>query len=112
MLKFKPEVRIGDFNRQLWAVLVECCLWSYRARVDVEINSIEDGFLIHELDSLHRVCLAVDIDTVGDAPGDIATLFDFLRRRLDPQYDVVYEATHVHVEWDSHRTPIARHPTG
>jgi hypothetical protein len=112
MLKFKPEVRIGDFNCHLWRVLAECCLWSFRTHIDVEINSIEDGLKIHELDSLHRLSLAVDLDTDGDRAADLAELLEFLQRRLDPQYDIVYEATHVHVEWDAHRTRVTPHPTG
>lgn len=108
MIRFKPEVRIGYIDARLADVLQAACVWSYRVRVDVEVNSIEDGFGVHMTDSLHYVGLAIDLDTVGDKEADTQELAEYLRRVLHPQYDIVFEGSHVHVEYDAHRPPLRR----
>jgi hypothetical protein len=108
MLRFKPEVRIGFFQSVLGDVLRQACTWSLKARVDVEVNSINDGQAVHMKDSLHGFDLAIDLDTVGDRRADTEELADYLRRVLHPQYDVVFEGDHVHVEWDARRGPLRR----
>lgn len=111
MLRFKPEVRISDCDERLVVVLREACLWSMKTRVDVEINSIEDGAGVHLPNSLHGVGLAVDVDTVGDRAADIEEIAEWFRRRLPAAYDVVFEGDHVHVEYDAHRPPLLKRPT-
>lgn len=108
MLRFKPEVRISRLHDRLAVVLETACVWSLRSRVDVEINSIEDGAAIHMPTSLHAFGLAIDIDTVGDKPADLQSLAEFMRVWLEPIYDVVFEGDHLHVEWDAHRAPLRR----
>jgi hypothetical protein len=108
MLRFKPEVRIVELTAQLADALTLCAQWSLRARVDVEINSIDDGPGVHQQDSLHGSSLAVDADTVGDKPAETESLGEFLRRRLPAEWDVVFEGDHVHSEWDMHRRPLRR----
>jgi hypothetical protein len=103
MLQFKPEVRIVDGAEPLWPVLRECCIWSLRTGVGVEVNSIDDGVAVHMATSLHSFDLALDVDTLGDNATETAALGAWLARRLHPQYDVVLEGDHVHVEWDAHR---------
>jgi len=111
MLRFKPEVRISDCDERIVVVLREACLWSLRTRVDVEINSVEDGGGVHMAGSLHGVGLAVDVDTVGDRAPDTEALGEWFRRRLPASYDVVFEGDHVHVEYDVHRAPLLKRPT-
>lgn len=108
MLRFKPDVRIGDMCFAIVFVFAECCLWSFRAGVDVEVNSVEDPAPGRVAGSLHAFGLAVDVDTVGDVDRDTAALGEWLRRRLPPDYDVVLESTHVHVEFDAHRPPLTK----
>lgn len=103
MLRFKPEVRIRTLTPQLAEMLTAAALWSEHVRVDVEINSVNDGDAIHQKDSLHGYDLAVDLDTVGDRRDDLVLLHRFLHRVMPPQYDVVWEQDHVHVEWDARR---------
>jgi len=103
MLRFKSDVRIRIHTAQLAGMLYWASMWSEQCRVDVEINSINDGDTIHQKDSLHGYDLAVDLDTVGDKLDDLRRLFQFLRRVLDPQHDVIFEGDHVHVEWDARR---------
>ena len=55
----------------------------------------------HSPDSLHYALRAVDIRTRNFPT--MNTLDDFiidLRVELGPDYDIVKEATHLHVEWD------------
>lgn len=103
MLRFKTGVRIRIHTAQLAGALYHASMWSEQSRVDVEINSVNDGDTIHQQDSLHGYDLAVDLDTVGDQASDLTRLWMYLRRVLDPQYDVVFEGDHVHVEWDARR---------
>ena len=103
MLRFKPEVRIRVHTAQLAGALYHASMWAVQSGVEVEVNSINDGDAIHQKDSLHSYDLAVDLDTVGDRSDDLAQLWRYLRRVLDPQYDVVHEGDHVHVEWDARR---------
>ena len=107
MIRFKSEVRIGYFSAHSLGQILECAsVWSFKARVDVEINSINDGVGVHMLGSLHGLDLAMDLDTVGDKPADTQALAEYLRRWLPPDYDVLFEANHVHVEYDPHRGPL------
>ena len=108
MLRFKPEVRVVFFTEQLLAIFQACTLWSFRARVDVEINSVDDGADVHKVGTLHGRSLAADLDTVGDKQTDTLQLAEYLRVVLPPQYDVIYEGDHVHVEWDARRPPLRR----
>jgi hypothetical protein len=108
VIRFKPEVRIGFFDERLARVLEVAALWSSRARIDVEINSVNDGPGVHLPNSLHYQDLAIDLDTVGDKQPDTQALAEWLRVQLPPGYDVLFEANHVHVEWDAHRAPLTK----
>lgn len=110
MLKFKTAVRIRLVTPQLAEMLAAAALWSEQTRIDVEVNSINDGDSIHQRDSLHSYDLAIDLDTVGDNRSELELLWKFLRRVMPPQYDVVWESDHVHVEWDARRGPAPRLP--
>jgi hypothetical protein len=110
MLRFKPAVRIRLLTPQLVEMLAAAAIWSEQTRVDVEVNSINDGDTIHQHDSLHGYDLAADLDTVGDKATDLQLLWRYLRRVMPPQYDVVYERDHVHVEWDARRGPAPTLP--
>lgn len=110
MLRFKPDVRIVYFTPQLAELFTLATVWSFRRRVDVEINSINDSQHTPGLVSLHGFDLAVDFDTVGDTKPDLESLEEFLRMMLPPQYDVVFEGDHLHVEWDARRGPARRKP--
>lgn len=106
MLRFKQGVRVRLMTWQLAEMLTAAALWSEQTRIDVEINSINDGDTIHQHDSLHGYDLAVDLDTVGDTTNDLKRLYRYLRRLMPPQFDVVFEGDHVHVEWDARRGPL------
>ena len=101
MIRFLPAFRVGYWSAQLSTVLEAASRWSVAARIDVEVNHGADG--THGAGSLHPDDLAWDLDTVGDAPADLAALYEYLRVWLPEGFDVVWEGDHVHVEWDVHR---------
>lgn len=103
-IRFKPEVRIRLFNEHIYVALLQANLWSLLTNVDVEINSCDDS--AHGADTLHGQSLALDIDTVGDKLTDLVSLYNYLRRNLSKEFDVINENDHVHVEWDTHRLKI------
>ena len=111
MLRFKPEVRIAHFNARLATMLETASIWSEINGVDVQVNSINDPAPNRVATSLHPFDLAIDIEPIGNIRSDRQALAEYFRRVLDPQYDVVYETSHVHVEWDAHRGPL-REVTG
>ena len=110
MLRFQPAVRIGFLTDPLAELLRAATVWSYRRRVDVDVNSINDPAPGRVATTLHDFDLAVDFDTDGDRAADLESLEEYLRATLPVQYDVVFEGDHVHVEWDARRGPSRRRP--
>jgi hypothetical protein len=108
VLRFKPEVRIEFVGHQLTQIFAAACIWSMRARVDVEVNSVDDGAPGRAPATLHGDSLAVDLDTAGDRRDDLTRLAEYLRRSLAAGFDVVLESQHVHVEYDPHRPPLTK----
>lgn len=101
MIRFAPGVQIAYYNSRLSPILEYASVWSLRARIDVDVNSIDDKG--HGPRTLHGDSLAVDLDTAGDVFADLVKMHKFLARYLPIEYDVVLEKDHVHVEWDVHR---------
>jgi hypothetical protein len=101
MLRFKPEVRIHWFNLELFTILLNASMWSNKTGITVEINSIDDGK--HGDPTFHGLSKAADLDTVGDNPGDLESLYQYMRRVMPAGYDVIHEADHIHVECDPKR---------
>ena len=65
---------------------------------ELVITSLRDGK--HMKSSLHYSGLAVDLRTRHLSSGDRATAAARLRVVLGPEYDVVLESDHIHVEHD------------
>jgi len=103
MLRFTAGVFSHVFRSELAVVLHHASVWSMLAGVHVDVNALDDKQ--HGAGTLHGFGLAVDLDTAGDRPIDLARLYGYLARVLLPGYDVVLESDHVHVEWDAHRKP-------
>ena len=106
MLRFKPEVRIGHMNAPLARALELASLWSLEARTDVIVNSIRDSAPGRVASSLHPFDLAVDLEPLGNAQSERQSLAEYFRRHAEAGYDVVFEESHVHIEWDVHRAPL------
>jgi hypothetical protein len=101
MLRFEPHVRIVFFTEALARVFHLAACWSLIEGVGVVVNSVDDGK--HGSGTLHGYSLAIDLDTEGDRPEHLPRLHGYMARNLDAPYDVVLEATHVHVEYDTKR---------
>ncbi len=67
-------------------------------KADLIITSLKDGE--HKQGSLHYKGLAVDLRTWNLLPAERGTAAARLRVALGPEYDVVLESTHIHVEFD------------
>ena len=100
MIQFKPEVRIGSFGPPIALVLDAAARWSLSTGVGVEINSINDSHGAHSTMSLHKLDLAIDLDTVGDRSEDLKALARYLAHWLAAPFQVINEGDHVHVEHD------------
>jgi hypothetical protein len=101
MLWFKAGVGVRHFGRELAEVLERASEWSLIARVDVEVNSVDDGK--HGASTLHGQSLAIDLDPATDRADDTARLARFLAQRLSPVWQVILEVDHVHCEFDTGR---------
>ena len=101
MIRFLPTVRVVHFGPELAEVLQCASLWALVARVDVDVNSIDD--LTHGASTLHGASLAIDLDPVTDRADHTRALGVFLGQRLSDMWDVLIEADHVHCEYDTQR---------
>jgi len=76
-------------------------------------TSIMDG--THKVGSLHYLGRAFDLRTRDIVPARREAFRAALRRALGPEYDVVLEDTHIHIEHDaktSHLTLQQENPDG
>ncbi|MGB2711036.1 MAG: hypothetical protein WBC33_05920 [Conexibacter sp.] len=103
MMRFEPNFRLHILQLEIAVVLHHASLWSLLRGVGLVVNHGSDG--THKAGSLHGWNLALDLDTEGDRRDETAHLAGYLARILGPGYDVVFEGTHCHVEWDPHRAP-------
>lgn len=111
MLRFKPEVRIGVWSPELVQMFEVACDWSLVHGIDVRVNSVNDGPGVHQPNSLHYVDLAADFGPDSNVFRDRQSLADYFRVRLVGSYDVIFEADHVHVEYDAKRPGLKAPPT-
>lgn len=87
----KPEI--------LLSILIAERIWSTHG-ADLVITSLIDGK--HSLGSLHYVGMAVDLRRWQlDDPEQAV---EELKAALGPDYDVILESTHVHVEFQPKRS--------
>lgn len=89
----------GDPKREIRRAIGIVHAWASRRHEDVFIHSIRDG--VHMAGSLHYDGYAFDFSHRGIRGSAIRTDYEELREDLGSSgYDVVVEATHVHIEWD------------
>ena len=81
----------------LCALIVDRC-YERVAGVEAEITSVSDG--THGRGSLHFKGFGMDFRT-RDVPAVLQSqLKDQIKGTLGPEFDVVLEGNHLHVEWD------------
>lgn len=73
-------------------------VWSHRSDKVVILTSVNDHE--HGPRSLHGKDWAIDLDVEGNATADLQRLSTYLRKHLGPEFDVVFEGNHVHVEFE------------
>ena len=69
---------------------------TYNQHYRITVTSVTDG--THSKGSLHYVGQAADI-RVNDMPFDVLKYVDSLKLALKENYDVVFEKTHIHIEY-------------
>lgn len=73
-------------------------VFSHRAGLVVYLTSFNDHE--HGPNSLHGKDWAIDLDVQGNVTADLQRLSTYLRKHLGPEFDVVFEGNHVHVEFE------------
>lgn len=101
MLKFDPGVCVQVFAPAMATAIHHASIWGVKTGRVVIVFSMNDR--THNPGSLHPFDLAIDLDVAGNNSDDLKSLYQWLRRWLDPGYDVIFENNHVHVEYDVKR---------
>lgn len=87
--KLRPEIVVG--------LMVAASIYDSVAK-DCTITSVNDS--THMAGSLHYEGLAVDLRISNLDPGQPQTLRDRIALAAGPDFDVVLEKDHIHMEWD------------
>ena len=95
MISFKQGVELNGVRPEIVAAMIVVGLVAGR---DIVITSVTEGK--HSRGSLHYIGHAFDI-RIRDIknPEDIDSLVMTIREHLTDEFDVVLEATHIHVEF-------------
>jgi hypothetical protein len=96
-----PYVKIAVFDYRTYQLFETADRWSVIYEKVVDINAVDNGK--HSATTLHGFSLAWDLDVDKDIKADLVSLAEYLKMRLPPPYEIVIEADHVHVEWDTHK---------
>ena len=98
MLNIKPGVRVSGMAPEiLIAVIVANDIYT-KAGVPCVITSCTDGS--HKTNSLHYCGMAVDLRTRDLPVASLPVILEDLKFALGPDYDVVLESDHIHIEHD------------
>jgi len=102
------KVRLKDHSVDVESVapgvldtVVEAALPSYERRDNLEnfvVTSAHDG--THSEGSLHDDGLAIDLRVWGFSDAEAKRATAETQQRLGTRWDVIYEGTHIHVEYD------------
>ncbi|HEX9768458.1 MAG TPA: hypothetical protein VGA50_04705 [Kiloniellales bacterium] len=93
----KPDVDVGGIRPELvLAVAFAIPVFAAHGAACV-VTSARDGR--HSRGSLHYAGLAIDLRSLDLPPADWEIVRDQLAQALGPQYDVVLERDHFHVEF-------------
>lgn len=99
IVSIKPGVRVrGLSNEILLAVLIAESIYR-ESEPSMTITSFTDGK--HSVGSLHHTGDAVDLRL--PLPATREQIVSRLKSALGADYDVILEATHIHVEYDPKR---------
>jgi hypothetical protein len=100
MIKSSVDLR-GLQPQMVLAYVIACKCYGQYACV---ITSCSDSK--HGPNSLHYKGLALDLRTQHLPTPAVQGIVDKLKESLGPQFDVVLEDDHIHVEWDPKDKPV------
>jgi hypothetical protein len=95
-LKTRP--RLGEVAAIATLLLVANEVFEVEANSDAIITSGMDGK--HMQNSKHYVGRAFDFRTKHLKEVEVDSIVAGIKMRLGPDFDVIDEGTHIHVEWD------------
>lgn len=102
MLSFKESVRgyckTGVVRPQIWDAMVIANKVYNDFGYDCIVTSLCDGK--HSKNSKHYEGNGVDLRIRHLLDGEPQQIRDVLANRLGPEYDVILENTHIHIEYD------------
>jgi len=91
-------LRWNYLHEPMVRVLNVASTWGHRSGLRVYLTSVNDHE--HGEGSLHGRDWAMDFDVQGNRTVDLQRLAAYLRKHLGPEFDVVFEGNHVHVEME------------
>lgn len=94
-MRYTEKVRALGIRPELMLVLIAVQEIEHDLLLEVWVTSFVNGRHRHE--SSHYLGCAVDVDDVGDRNDLLATE---LESRLPPDYDVINEGSHVHIQFE------------
>ena len=101
MISLKPGVKVSGIKPELVIALHICeSLWASYHGQPLVVTSIKDGK--HMVGSKHYDGLAADLRLPKDV--DLPLLRNMLAAALGPEFDVVLEKSHIHLELDPKET--------
>lgn len=95
MLIIKSSVRLKGISPELSIGLTVAAGVYQNYNQDCVVTSVTDGQ--HMVGSLHYTGHAADLRLSGNSPPEIARA---LRAALGPEWDVILEPDHLHIEYD------------
>lgn len=97
-MNFKQGVKINGIRAEIVMALMiaQETARTYNQHYRLTVTSVTDG--THSHGSLHYVGQAADI-RVSDMPFEVNKYVESLKLALKENYDVVYEKTHIHIEY-------------
>lgn len=97
MIYHKHSVDLNGIKPEImWGGIVVASVYE-RLGYDCVVTSVNDGS--HSRGSLHYVGMAMDFRIRHVPEEQHQQLRDLIDESLGPQYDVVLESTHIHVEY-------------
>lgn len=98
-MKLKKGVDITGLRPELvLGLIIAECVYRTVANVDLMVTAIKDGK--HMTGSLHYKGLAADLRSKDVPEAVLPALVSTLQSSLGDQFDVVFEANHIHIEFD------------
>ena len=96
-VKFKHGVKLAGLQPEMLHAIDVCADVFDRDSLTVTITSARDGRHGHH--SHHYKGLAIDI-RVWEIPGKVNFYCEKFREALGPEYQVINEQDHIHIEYD------------